>query len=195
SPKRAVLSTTTPGKIRAWALLLDDRHSYPKPGQQLQANPRVKGGHYIINHDPQAALNLPVKPTDGPGFYDIEKTKQHEPYQHPQPSRRREEHSEPVAHHFIPHDSAMVMHTQRPGTALAPINTQLKGHQQPAEVKGPGELLDEQKNRHSRECAEGARRPRRKTSAKPKGKRMFRVALQCFEIGIGHEFFLSSRFK
>ncbi len=67
------------------------------------------------------------------------------------------------------------MHTERPGAAPAPHHAQHKGHQQPTDVQGPGQILDYPKHRNRHQSANGTRRTRRQATAETEGKKVVGV--------------------
>src|SRR5690606_35950631 len=95
-------------------------------------------GKYVIKHNAEAACDPAINPAYWPGFNDVEEPEQDKTNQHPQPTRGGEKHSEPVTHHFVPHNAAVIVNAERAGAAVAPVDAQREGNQQPQNVQRPG---------------------------------------------------------
>src|SRR5690606_191158 len=149
-----------------------------KPGQRLQTYPGINCRQYIVNHNPESAVNPPVHRSDGPRLQYVEETEQDKSDQHPLPARGSKKHGQPVAHHLVPDDAAMVVDAERAGTAIAPEHPQSEGDHQPGKVKWPGEVLNEPEDRNSGQGTKGPRRPRSEPTAEAEGKKVVGVGQQ-----------------
>ena len=125
----------------------------------MQDNTGSRSGNHIIQHDTEAALHVFVDPANRPWFPDVKQAKQRKPDQDRAPANGHEEHRDPVTDELVPHDAAMVVHTEIMRDTLAKPDTKSKGAKH-ADCIEPGRHLAE--GEIEGDCNEGAERARRK---------------------------------
>src|SRR5471030_871867 len=84
-----------------------------------------KTGNNVIDHYPDTAWHLAIKPAYWPGFPDIQHTKHHKSRQHPTPVVNRQRHQRyPHADEFIPDDAAVIMYAHITSGLMTDIHAQ-----------------------------------------------------------------------
>jgi hypothetical protein len=125
----------------------------------VQDNTGSRAGNHVIQHDAEAALHVLVDPANRPWFPDVEQAKQRKPGQDRDPANGHEEHRDPVTDELVPHDAAMVMHTEVIRDALAKPDTKGEGGDHADCIKPVRQLAQ---GKVEGDCNEGAERARRK---------------------------------
>jgi hypothetical protein len=125
----------------------------------VQDNTGSRAGNHIIQHDAEAALHVLVDPANRPWFPDVEQAKQRKAGQDRAPANGHEEHRDPVTDELVPHDAAMVVHTEVMRDALTKPDTKGKGAKHADCIEPVRQLAQ---GKIEGDCNEGAERARRK---------------------------------